>query len=147
MKKPVIYRNRRYPDNWEAIARAIKERAKWHCEQCGLAHGAIIARRTNASHDYVHLASMDVQPPVGYGRAVKVVLSVHHIGVPHPDGRAGDPHDKMDVRPENLTALCSRCHLLADLEHHIANARATRLIKRQRAARLAGQLSFLSEDE
>ncbi len=146
MKKPVIYRNRRYPDNWHAIAESIKERAGWHCEQCGLEHGAIIARRNHPKSDYVLLASIDETPPLGYGRAVRVVLSVHHIGTPYPDGRAGDPHDKLDVRPENLTALCSRCHLLADLEHHISNARATRLMKRQRAARLAGQSSLWSDE-
>ena len=27
-----------YPDNWEEIARSVKDRADWHCEHCGHEH-------------------------------------------------------------------------------------------------------------
>ena len=64
-----------------------------------------------------------------------VVLTVHHIGVDYPTGEPGNPHDKMDCRDENLIALCQRCHLLADLPTHIANAKKTRL--RKKAAKIA----------
>ncbi len=42
-------------------------------------------------------------------------LTVHHIGTPYADGRPGDPHDKHDLRRENLVALCHHCHFQADL--------------------------------
>jgi hypothetical protein len=33
-------RNRKqYPRNWRELARACKERARWLCERCGVAHG------------------------------------------------------------------------------------------------------------
>ena len=44
-------------------------------------------------------------------------LSVHHIGVPYANGRPGNPHDKHDLRRENLAALCSDCHEAADQAH------------------------------
>ena len=28
-----------YPDNWEEIARVVKEEAGWRCEVCGAEHG------------------------------------------------------------------------------------------------------------
>lgn len=27
-----------YPDNWKEIAKRIKDKANWHCEQCGHPH-------------------------------------------------------------------------------------------------------------
>ena len=64
---------------------------------------------------------------------VKVILTVHHIGVVKPDGMPGDPHDKMDCRDENLAALCQRCHWIADLPIHIQKAQEA--IRRYRHAR------------
>lgn len=34
----------RYPVNWDEISLRIREKAQWKCEQCGVAHDAIIAR-------------------------------------------------------------------------------------------------------
>jgi len=45
----------------------------------------------------------------------RVILTVAHWN-----------HDKMDVRDENLAALCQRCHLSYDHDRHVRNARATR---------------------
>lgn len=98
-----------YPPDWKEISRHIRfDRAGGKCEQCGTAHCAPL--------------------PSGKG---KVVLTTHHIGVPHPDGRPGDPRDKSDCRDENLIALCQRCHLNADRQLHLAKAQITR----QRTAR------------
>lgn len=60
-------------------------------------------------------------------RLVRIVLTVAHL----------------DHRPENcdaanLRALCQRCHLRYDHEHHMANARATRR-NRKAAADLFGE--------
>lgn len=85
---------KRYPKNWPDISLSIRARANWRCEWCGAA---------------------DFEPHPATGS--RVVLTVHHLGVNRPDGSAGNPHDKMDCRPENLVALCQKCHLGA--EHQI----------------------------
>lgn len=113
---------KKYPANWAEISLARREKAGWRCEWC------------NAEYGKPHPIS-----------GSKVVLSVHHIGVDYPDGTHGDPHDKMDVRPENLVALCSRCHLQADLPLHIEHARETRLKKKRESANAKGQLSLFGD--
>ena len=54
-----------------------------------------------------------------------VVLTVHHWN-----------HDKHDNRDENLAALCQRCHLSSDGDHHRRKARETR--NRKKGPRLPG---------
>jgi len=99
----------RYPADWQEISRRIRfERAGGKCEWCGAEHGQ--------------------QHPL---TGSKVVLTVHHAGVAKADGTPGDRHDKMDVREENLFALCQRCHFKADLDIHIEKAKAARAFKRR----------------
>lgn len=105
-----------YPADWKAIALAIKEAADWICQDCGMQ-----CRRPGEAFD-THRRTM----------------SVHHVGVARPDGTPGDPHDKMDVRPENLLALCAACHLRRDLPIHMLHAAATR--RRRSVAR--GQMEL-----
>lgn len=107
----------RYPTNWRTIAQAVKESADWQCKDCGMQ-----CRRPGEPFD-THRRTM----------------SVHHIGATKDDGSPGDIHDKMDVRPVNLIALCSACHLARDLPGHIQNAARTR---RQRKID-AGQTELL----
>lgn len=109
----------RYPANWREISERIRfERAKGVCEKCG---------------------AVNRQPHPVTGS--KVVLTVHHIGLDKPDGSPGDRHDKMDVREENLIALCQRCHWIADWDIHFAKAQLAR------AAKAAiGQLPLLKEE-
>jgi len=148
----------RYPANWKAISEAVRERAGGVCERCGAPNRKHIVRSTSDPAVYVvydedrGAYTLDGKPirlselPDEFsGKEVRVVLTVHHIGVPHENGEPGDPHDKMDVRPENLTALCQRCHLLADKEVHRAN-RARTLANRRAAGRAAvGQMKLFSE--
>lgn len=117
----------RYPPNWEEIALAIKERAGWCCEWCSVAHRAERSGRK--------------------GKLYKVVMTVAHLGIPYPDGRPGDKHDKWDVRPENLACLCQACHLRFDHDDHVQHAKATRQRKKREAALAAGQLPLAFEDE
>ena len=99
----------KYPKNWKEISLDIRERrAKWRCEWCGALSGA---PTTTSRHP--------------------VVIAVAHLGVPRPDGRPGNKHDKSDCRPENLAALCQRCHLNFDRADHLARAQATRERKRR----------------
>jgi hypothetical protein len=109
----------RYPADWDAISLRIRfERAQSLCEWCGAVNG---------------------QPHPETGS--KVVLTVHHIGIDKPDGTPGDRHDKMDVREDNLAALCQRCHWKADWDIHYEKA-----VEAKRAKRLAtGQLELWPE--
>ena len=72
-------------------------------------------------------------------------MTVAHLGTLHSDGTPGDKHDKMDVRDENLAALCQRCHLLFDIDEHVGNARKTRNEKKRAANRESGQLELFEE--
>lgn len=149
-----------YPANWDAISRARREQAGQKCEQCGVPNGTLIVRKPKSDeylivdHDgycmyrwpdgrWIHLSEL----PDGfdYDRDIKVVLTVHHIGVPYPDGRPGNPHDKMDVRPENLIAVCQRCHLILDKEIHIANRKKTIARKKAEKTTAQGQLSLFGD--
>ncbi len=118
----------RYPPNWKEISLARRALAQWKCEWCGVLNGTS------------RLGSK--------GKPYKVVLTVAHLGTPYPDGRPGDKHDKMDVRPENLAALCQVCHLRYDIDEHIQHAKETRQRRRSAEAYAAGQLPlFCSESE
>lgn len=69
----------------------------------------------------------------------------HHIRFERGEGVCectGDKHDKMDVREENLKGMCQRCHLLFDLDDHIAHARTTRTSTKLKALIDAGQLQM-----
>jgi len=48
-----------------------------------------------------------------------VVLTVAHLD-----------HNPANCDPENLRAMCQRCHLAYDAEHHRRNAARTRAVKR-----------------
>ena len=107
------FQRERYPADWPAISLRIRERSGWRCEWCGAENG---------------------KPNPATGS--RVVLTVAHLGVARPDGTAGDKHDKLDVRDENLAALCQRCHLRYDIREHMANAAATRRRKREEGGQM-----------
>lgn len=105
----------RYPKNWREISLRIRERENWCCKFCGAENGK-------------------PNPLTGS----KVVLTVAHLGTPDAHG-VSDKHNKMDVRDENLAALCNRCHLIYDIDEHIENARKTRVAKKRARASIVGQ--------
>jgi hypothetical protein len=128
----------KYPANWGSISRAIRQRANWRCEWCGVQNAESISRRRNDPSDW--RAVLDVEFLTWDERIwthpVTIVLTVHHIGVRLPDGTPGDPNDKMDCRPENLVALCQRCHLNADAALHVSNRRANAMLKALNAGQM-----------
>lgn len=97
----------KYPDDWEAVSRAIRDRSGGRCEcvgECGL-HAD---RRCEERHgDHAKWAKG------------KIVLTVAHMD-----------HDPGHGDPARLKAMCQRCHLRYDLEHHKASAARTRDRKR-----------------
>lgn len=62
----------------------------------------------------------------------RVVLTIAHLDNPDP----------MDCRPENLAALCQRCHNRLDAPMRAQHAKVTRREKKAAAARSAGQLDL-----
>lgn len=133
----------KYPANWKEISVAIRERAGWRCEWCGVENGAVGARDRYGKwwneENIHHLNSDDGYSLFGeFPRMIRIVLTVAHLGVPKPDGSMGDKRDKMDCRPENLASLCQRCHLNYDRDEHKHNTAATR--RRQQVE--AGQLEM-----
>ncbi len=98
-----------YPDNWAEITLSIRERAGGRCEcqgECGLhtTTGRCVERN---------------REPAQFANG-RVVLSVAHLD-----------HDPQNSDPANLRAMCARCHLRYDVEHHKATAARTRDRKRK----------------
>ncbi len=96
---PIKPENRaRYPKEWKRIADAIRERAGNRCE---------------GSPAYPDCRAWNGEPhPVTGSR---VVLTVAHLD-----------HTPENCEPHNLRAMCQRCHLTYDAEHHKRTAYATR---------------------
>lgn len=92
----------RYPTDWPQISLAIRcDRAGWFCEclgECERHDGWCLAR--------------NAQPHPITGS--KVVLTVAHLD-----------HTPENVDPDNLRAMCQRCHLSYDRDHHAATRAAT----------------------
>lgn len=119
---PIDRRN--YPDNWEAISFSIRfTRAHGRCEchgECGAHEGDEGGR-----DEYGRCLALHGQPhPV---TASTVVLTTAHLD-----------HDTSDNDPDNLMAMCQRCHLNYDKDYHARNAANTR--RQQQIA--AGQLEL-----
>lgn len=88
----------RYPKDWKRIADAIRERAGNRCE---------------GSPAYPDCRAHNRQPHPVTGSLV--VLTVAHLD-----------HTPENCEPQNLKAMCQRCHLTYDAEHHKRTAYATR---------------------
>lgn len=159
---------KKYPQDWKKISIEIRARSGGRCEcigECGLHQPVLVwrvksrfperkgerveivkrSRRMNSilvkfpdgfvavtSGNYVRKKVRRCEErngePARWARG-KVVLTVAHLN-----------HRPMDCRPENLKALCQRCHLRYDAALHAENARKTR-------RRKIGQRSFLEPDE
>ena len=97
----------RYPKDWKAISLAIRERARWRCE---------------GSPAFPDCQAENAAPHPVTGSLV--VLTVAHLD-----------HTPENCEPDNLKAMCQRCHLTYDAKHHAANA-----FKTMRAKRALGDL-------
>jgi len=123
---------KKYHSEWKSRIRpAILARAANCCEQCKVANKKVILRgQWNGQEayqcpDYGHIYNADTGEkigqdyvgevdPSGKRKFTRVVLTIAHLD-----------HDIENNDPENLKALCQRCHLAHDLEHHRINARKT----------------------
>lgn len=123
---PIKKENRHFYEGpeWKKIRTEILDRAQNKCEWCF---------RPNRQVAYV-MADGWINPEEGLffdwngaacryirmsewpeGRLVETVLTIAHLD-----------HNPANNSPENLRALCQRCHNNYDVPHRKANARATR---------------------
>ena len=97
----------RYPKNWKQIRAQILERAGNKCEFCGVENHSIVRRQCKS-----------MQSDGMWYKDVKIVLTIAHLdNIPE------------HCEPDNLRALCQKCHLSYDAKFHAENARKTRLKK------------------
>lgn len=101
----------KYPPDWKQIRQRTLQRAQMQCEchgECGLHRTTPGPRRCCERHgDTAQWAKG------------KVVLTIAHLN-----------HDTQDNRPENLKAMCQRCHLRYDADLHARNSARTREMRR-----------------
>ena len=101
------FQKHKYPKDWPAISQRIRTRSGGQCEcegECGLHRTHPGPRRCEERNGQ----------PAKWAKGT-VVLTVAHLN-----------HDGMDCRPENLKAMCQRCHLRYDHDLHQQHARMTR---------------------
>lgn len=129
---PIRRENRAlYPQDWTAISARIRARAGDRCEACGVRNGQLGGRLRNGR--FLHALPLDYthgpMPQPGdwhwcaggdpdergaaFLRIVRIVLTVAHLN-----------HRPEDCRPENLRALCQRCHNRLDAKARAAGVRA-----------------------
>jgi hypothetical protein len=130
---PIKPENRsKYPKDWRDISRRIRERDGDCCKECGVPNGAYIVRDKNDLEKWRYANGGDLVE--GYEPdAIKVILTVAHLD-----------HDETNCSDDNLAALCQLHHLRHDAQQHADNARQTRIQKRKRAAKEAGQKGLFS---
>jgi 5-methylcytosine-specific restriction endonuclease McrA len=126
---PIKPENRsRYPANWKEIRAVILTRAGNCCEQCKVPNGTRVARGAGRfvdtfMTDDAEVYCADTGESLGRVRMsdyevknmVDIVLTIAHLD-----------HTPENCDPDNLRALCQRCHLRYDAAHHAETARNTR---------------------
>jgi len=115
----------RYPKDWKRIADAIRERAGQRCEgspaypDCRVPNGAVGYREAGRwvqLGESIDAAGLAIDTAVDDGfKVTRIVLTVAHLD-----------HTPENCEPQNLKAMCQRCHLTYDAEHHKRTAYATR---------------------
>lgn len=125
-----------YPPNWKSEIRPrILDREGHKCKFCNVTNyavgrrveGAFFPTAGNIEHDAAgrgELAFKEAASLVKHcnewceDNLIMIILTVAHLD-----------HDLSNNADSNLAALCQRCHLLHDKDHHRKNARETRRIK------------------
>ena len=127
---PINYKD--YPKNWKTEIRpAILQRANNCCEVCGVPNytygyrqkdGKFIAwteiENALEMHGYDYFddeLKHHIKKDMTANKGTTIVLTIAHLD-----------HDKHnhEVSLDRLKAMCQRCHLLYDMESHVANRKA-----------------------
>jgi hypothetical protein len=103
---PILKENKKqYPKNWKEISYDIRvTRAKQRCEICGVFNYSYINKKTR---------EICLQDDFD---AIRVILTVTHLN-----------HTPEDCRPENLKALCQKCHNKYDAQHRAETRKKKKL--------------------
>ena len=108
---PIKPENRkRYPKNWKEIRKQILERANNRCEFCGVEN---------------HTLRYHVSEKDGIEIPTRVVLTIAHLD-----------HQPENCDPENLRALCQRCHNKYDAKHRAETRSHTLAMKKDKSLNL-----------
>jgi hypothetical protein len=110
-----------YPANWDEISRQVRQAAGNRCQECGVFNHSRGYRLGSGQFLPVMEDSVEALQSLGY-KVIRIVLTVSHLD-----------HDPANCAPENLRALCQRCHLRYDRFEHGRNAAETRRRKAVRA--------------
>lgn len=69
---------RRYPNNWEELARACKEAANWQCVHCGRKqYEIVISKRNRPYFIYLHAAHKNNDPENDNPELLCLCISCH----------------------------------------------------------------------
>lgn len=116
---PIDYHD--YPANWKTEIRPmIMKRAGNRCEVCGAEHLSLMLSKSRVSLTAAFASYRAAKEAAGWyhepgDKAIVIVLTIAHLD-----------HDPGNNVPENLKALCQRCHLEYDAGQHRRNASAKR---------------------
>lgn len=121
----------RYPKNWKAIRAAVLERAGNACEgspefpDCRIANHSF--RNTVTGEVTTDTEIVDQWELVDGQKTSRIVLTIAHLDhVPENCDGMDQGQPAPPVEDANLRALCQRCHLKYDAQHHAETARETR---------------------
>jgi hypothetical protein len=127
----------RYPPDWPQISYAIRARAGFRCEACGVPNGDLGGRDAGGNWYRAAPLGCDGNMPLPgqhgwchrdgrglYLRIVRIVLTVAHLD-----------HTPENCDPDNLRAWCQRCHNLSALK-----LRRAGILARFRASAAVGDL-------
>lgn len=114
---------------WRMVSRYVRfDRARGLCEHCGRPHGLRLHfhadGRTFERADWRYPDGAPAPYPNllewGAVSTRRVWLATAHLN-----------HNPLQTHDRNLAALCQRCHLAHDRDHHVVNARSTRRRRRE----------------
>lgn len=95
-----------YPRNWKQIRTEILQRSQNKCEFCGVSNHSWGYRDKDGKFHLSEGMQQEADALDGE-KIIQIVLTVAHLD-----------HDPQNNNPENLRALCQRCHLRHDIEQH-----------------------------
>lgn len=105
----------RYPANWKEIRAAILLRANNCCEKCGVENYSIIWRDDFGNWHYAPEGYQSDAMALDGTKFVKIILTIAHLD-----------HQPENNDERNLSALCQKCHLNYDKNHHRESRKKTR---------------------
>lgn len=105
-----------YPKNWPAIRSKVLARAA-SCEFCGVKNYSQGIRDSKGVFWPLKglLETLEETGEIIDGKVIKIVITIAHLD-----------HDPTNNNLDNLRALCQRCHLKYDAEHHAKTRKENR---------------------